>query len=98
MANTSSAKKAVRSSERKRQHNLFWKKKIKDNVKALQKSLGIKEPKVEALNEQLHALQKNVDKAAKEKVIHKNKANRLKSRYAKRISALFEGKASKKKA
>jgi small subunit ribosomal protein S20 len=87
MANTKSSKKAVRSSKRKRSHNLFWEKAVKNNVKTLKASLEHKKD-VKELNTELVALQKSLDKAAKEKVIHKNKANRVKSRYAKRIAAL----------
>ena len=102
MANTRSAKKAVRSSAKKRTHNLFWTKKIKESVKALKKSLITKGADADILKEKLVTLQKAVDKASKEKVIHKNKANRLKSTYAKKITALNQkaktsgkGKSSK---
>ncbi len=52
----------------------------------------------EVSGENLTALQRILDKAAKEKVIHKNKANRLKSRYARKVSALSKapGKSRKK--
>ena len=60
---------------------------MKDAVKDLKKSLDSKD-KVEVLSGKLMALQKILDKSSKEKVIHKNKANRLKSTYARKISAL----------
>jgi small subunit ribosomal protein S20 len=87
MPNTKSAIKAVRGSKRKNAHNLFWKKKMRDALKDLKKSLesGDKE---EVLNEKLKSLQKILDKSSKEKVIHKNKANRVKSIYARKIAAL----------
>lgn len=52
----------------------------------------------EVSKETLKALQRILDKAAKEKVIHKNKAIRLKSRYARKVSALSKapGKSRKK--
>lgn len=87
MPNTKSAQKAVRSSKRKNEHNLFWKKKIKDALKNLKKSLDLKENE-DVLNSKLTIFQQVLDKAAKEKVIHKNKANRLKSIYASKIAAL----------
>lgn len=93
MPNTKSAIKAVRGSKRKNAHNLFWKKKIKDALKDLKKSLESKD-KEEVLNAKLLTLQKVLDKSSKEKVIHKNKANRLKSIYARKIAAL--SKASPK--
>ena len=75
MAKTQNAKKAHRSSERKRQHNLFWKKRIK----VAQKS-------VLANEESSKNLQSALDKATNNKVVHKNKAARLKSRYAKKVA------------
>ena len=95
MANTKSAKKALRSSVRKRQFNSLWKSRIKNSMKTLNKNLKTKKVDVAILNSDLMVLQKVLDKAAKNDVIHKNKANRLKSRYAKRISAQTEGKPSK---
>jgi small subunit ribosomal protein S20 len=87
VANTQSAKKAIRSSERKRQHNLFWKRRINTATKNIKRLLKEGKADGKLLEENLVVLQKVVDKAAKEKVIHKNKANRLKSRYTKKVSA-----------
>ena len=50
---------------------------------------------IDILNKELSVLQKVLDKASKNKVIHKNKAARLKSRYAKKVSAHIERKADK---
>lgn len=91
-----SAKKAVRSSQRKKIHNLSWKKRYKNSIKDLSKSLSDKDD-AGVLKEKLEALQKVLDKSSKEKVIHKNKANRLKSKYAHKISDLVS-KTTKKKA
>ncbi|MBU0534649.1 MAG: 30S ribosomal protein S20 [Patescibacteria group bacterium] len=90
MANTKSAKKAVRSSARKRSHNLMWKTKYKQQLKAVYKAVAGKETE-EVILEKFKALQKSLDKAAKEKAIHKNKADRVKSNYAKRIAAHLKG-------
>jgi small subunit ribosomal protein S20 len=90
MANTKSAKKAVRSSARKKTHNLMWKTKFKQQLKAVFKAIAGKETE-EVILEKYKALQKSLDKAAKEKVIHKNKANRVKSNYAKRIAVHLKG-------
>ena len=94
MANTDSAKKNIRASLRKKAHNLMWKRSVKDLVKSLKDGIKAKKP-VEELNKALTALQKAADKAVKEKVIHKNKSNRLKSLYARKISALLSAKPSK---
>jgi len=85
MANTSSAKKAVRSSEKKRYHNLGWKKRIKTSLRNLMDLIKNQASK-EDLNKSLSQVQKVLDKASKEKVIHKNKADRLKSRIFKKAS------------
>lgn len=87
MANTKSAKKNIRASAKKKSHNDMWEKKIKTAKKSLVKSLSSKEDK-KILNDKLVLLQKSLDKAVKEKTIHKNKANRVKSMYARKIAAL----------
>ena len=87
MQNIKSAEKAVRSSKRKNAHNLFWKKKVKEALKSLKNGIDAKES-AEILKEKLTAFQKVVDKSAKEKVTQKNRANRLKSIYAAKITAL----------
>ena len=87
VANTQSAKKAIRSSARKREHNLLWREKVKTVAKNLRNLLKDSKADAKVLTENLTTLQKYLDKAVKEKVIHKNRANRLKSRYAKKISA-----------
>jgi small subunit ribosomal protein S20 len=87
MPNTKSAKKAVRSSKRKNIHNLFWKKRIKDALRNMKKSIDSHES-IEILGSKFVILQKALDKSAKEKVIHKNRSNRLKSIYAGKITVL----------
>lgn len=75
MAKTANAKKAHRGSEAKKQHNLFWKKRIKVAQKATPLD-----------GESYKTLQSVLDKAANNKVVHKNKAARLKSRFAKKLA------------
>jgi small subunit ribosomal protein S20 len=86
VANTKSAKKAIRSSQRKYEHNLFWKRRIKAASKNVKKLLE-EGANADILKENLSILQKVLDKASKKKVIHRNKANRLKSRFANKIAA-----------
>ena len=50
---------------------------------------------VGALQSKLSAFQKALDKASKEKTLHKNKANRLKSNYAKKVASSSEKKSRK---
>ena len=97
MPNTSSAKKAHRSSLKKRAHNRFWKLRIKSAVKSLKSTISAKINDTNVIKEQLTVLQKAVDKASKEKVIHKNKANRLKSNYAKKTAELAQKTTKKSK-
>ncbi|MBP7928312.1 30S ribosomal protein S20 [Patescibacteria group bacterium] len=97
MPNTRSAKKALTGSNKKRQYNLFWKSKIKDMTKVIRDKLSSKSVVAADLSKDLSVVQKLVDKASNKKVIHKNKANRLKSRYAHKI-ALRETKQDAKAA
>lgn len=74
MANTKSAKKAYRNSLKKRLHNLFWKRRISAAKKA------------KPFNEEAYKnLQSILDKAVNKKVIHKNKAARIKSKLSKLV-------------
>jgi small subunit ribosomal protein S20 len=94
MANTKSAKKAVRSSHKKRIHNLGWKKRIKQAVRNLTDLIKSSAP-ADQLTKSLSMTQKALDKAAKENVIHKNKANRLKSKLAVKLSSNAKSTAAK---
>lgn len=85
MANTTSAKKAKRVAERRRVFNTRRKKEMKDTLKSVSKLIASKSADAAAM---LPKLQKAIDKAAKSNIIAKNTAARIKSRIAKRISAL----------
>lgn len=84
MANTKSAKKALRQNLRRRRANLVRRASAKSAVKEFQKLL------VSGKKEEARALLKKVyskiDKLAKTRVVHGNKADRLKSRYAKMLA------------
>ncbi len=71
---TTSAKKALRQSYRRRERNQAWKEKLKEGVK---KATSEKSPA------SLSAAYKIIDKSAKKGLIKKNKAARMKSRLAK---------------
>jgi small subunit ribosomal protein S20 len=81
MAIKKSAKKAHRKSLKRRLHNLMYKNEIKKRIKEF-KGL-IEEGKIEEAKEFLSKVYQILDKAAKEKVIKKGKAERLKSKFAK---------------
>ena len=84
MAITSSAKKAIRSSEKKHVFNLRKKNALHDTSKSLTKHLAAKDVKgAEAL---LSSAYKAIDKAKKTGVIKPNTAARKKSRLARAIA------------
>jgi len=85
MANTTSAKKAQRASERRRVFNARRKSTMKYAVKEMGKAIGSKSAQASAL---LPKLQEAIDKAVKKGTLHKNTAARMKSRISKRIAAL----------
>ena len=88
MPNTQSAKKALRSSSRKRQYNLVTKYKIKNSLKEHRKAIEIDPKNYEVtLSKAFSAL----DKAVKSNLIHRNKADRKKSRLALRIAKILNG-------
>ncbi len=78
-----SAKKRVKLNKKAAVRNAKTKKSVKLALKKFRSS--VKDGKNLAKNQSL--LQSNIDKAAKKNVIHKNKANRLKSRMAKQAKA-----------
>ncbi|OGC50542.1 30S ribosomal protein S20 [candidate division WWE3 bacterium RIFCSPHIGHO2_01_FULL_40_23] len=83
MANTKSALKALRQSKKRASENLFW----KERVRSLVREIKTPTSNPDILNEQFSKLQSYLDKAVKNKVIHKNKAARLKSRVLKAAHA-----------
>lgn len=94
MANTKSAKKAVRSSNKKKLHNLGWKKRIKSAIRNFSDLVKSASSSTD-LTKSLSMAQKALDKAAKENVIHKNKANRLKSKLAVKLNSNAKSATSK---
>jgi small subunit ribosomal protein S20 len=81
---TKSAKKALRQSKRRQARNIKRKKAFRLLVKEFRKAVAAKE--FDKAKELLPKLYKALDKAAKTKVIKKNKANRLKSRLIKSVN------------
>lgn len=83
---TSSAKKALRSSKRKRVFNAARKSKVVDAVKSFKKLIAAGDKKgAQAL---MPAMQKALDKAVKGNSLKKNTASRKKSRLAKTLKKL----------
>lgn len=86
MANTSSAKKALRVSVRKAERNKVTRKKMRELIKETRKAVEAKDKKTaeKLLVEAFSA----IDTAAKKNVIHNNTASRYKSRLAKKVASL----------
>lgn len=90
---STSAKKALRTATRRRQENLVDKAAYKKAIKSVKKAVAEGGKEVAALFSQA---QSTLDRAAKSKTIHPNKAARLKSRLAKKMA--FESAAAPAKA
>ena len=83
MAHHKSALKRIRQNEKRRVHNKYYAKTMRNAVKALRNTTDKEEatklyPKVVAM----------IDKLAKKNLIHKNKASNLKSKLAVKINQL----------
>jgi len=83
MAYHSSAKKRIRSSEKKRTLNRYQAKTSRNAVKNI-RAVKDKEEAKKNLPEVISML----DKLAKKNIIHKNKASNLKSKLTKKVNAL----------
>ncbi|MFH1565620.1 MAG: 30S ribosomal protein S20 [bacterium] len=79
MANTPSAIKSIRIIKRRTSQNNFWRVKLKQALKDLR--VNKDKSKVEKLSQKAQSV---INKAAKRKVIHKNKASRMVSRVFKK--------------
>lgn len=86
MANTSSARKAQRASEKKAIFNVRRKRALKDSIKEVGKLTTAKNQKeAEAM---LPTVFKAIDKATKRGVLKKNTASRMKSGVVRKIRAI----------
>lgn len=83
MANHKATKKDVRQSAKRRERNRYYGKTTRNAVRDL-RSLDEKA----AAGEKMPDVISMIDKLAKRGVIHKNKANNLKSKLAKRLNTL----------
>ncbi len=81
---TRSAKRALRKSLRRRARNLERKRRLKAVIKEYKKLL--QEGKKEEAKKFLTQVYKVIDKSAKVNLIKKNKANRMKSKLAKKLN------------
>ncbi len=83
MANTTSAKKRIRSNERKHERNTIYRSRVKTMVKKAEQSIFSGSPDEATIREAISSL----DKAAGKGIIHKNNAARRKSRLMKKLNA-----------
>ncbi len=83
MANHLSAKKRIRQNEKKRVHNKYYARTMRNALKAFRLLTDKKEA-----GEKMPELTGSIDKLAKRGVIHKNKAANLKSKITKQVNAL----------
>lgn len=84
MANTSSAKKAIRVSERKHKVNLVRLNSFKEVRKKITDLLNAGD--VDKAEKELPEAYKQIDKASKTNAVHPNKAARLKAKLATQIN------------
>ena len=83
MANHKSSVKRIRSDKKKKTHNKYYAKTMRNAVKNIRNITD----KAKAEKELPHVISK-IDKRAKNSVIHKNKAANLKSKLTKKINSL----------
>lgn len=82
MANHKATKKDIRQSEKRRERNRYYGRTTRNAMRKLLASSATE------ASEGLSAVVSMIDKLAKRKVIHKNKASNLKSGLAKRVRAM----------
>ena len=80
----SSAEKAHRQSEKRREHNRALRSRLRTALKGIRSALDQND--LEAARESLNQTVSLVDKMANKGIIHKNTAGRYKSRISKRLS------------
>jgi len=84
MANTKSAKKAIRKIRKRTLENLNKRRKLRKDIKQVNNL--IEEGKKKEAEKAFQLATKTIDKAAKTHLIHKNTAARYKSRLAKKLN------------
>ena len=85
---TSSAKKALKVSEKKRSRNRHFLALLKESTKALTALLSAEKKDMKKINESLSMVYSRIDTLEKKNVLHKNNAARKKSAYAKAIKSI----------
>ncbi len=84
MPNIKSAKKRILVSARRKEENTLLNSSLKTAVKKTEKAIS--ENNKEKAQEEFKIASRRIDKAVNKKLVHKNKAARLKSRLSKAIN------------
>jgi len=87
MANTKSAEKRIRTNEKRTARNASMKSAMRTAMKKVE--IAVANQDAEAAKEALKLAVRKLDKAVTKGLIHKNTANRHKSRLAKKVNALI---------
>jgi small subunit ribosomal protein S20 len=85
---TSSAKKALKVSEKKRSRNRHFLALLKESTKAFVALLSAEKKDMNKINEALSLVYSRIDTLEKKNVLHKNNAARKKSAYAKALKSI----------
>lgn len=85
---TSSAKKALKVSEKKRSRNRHFLALLKESTKAFVSLLSEEKKDMKKINEALSLVYSRIDTLEKKNVLHKNNAARKKSAYAKALKSI----------
>ncbi len=83
MANHKATKKDVRQVEKRRERNRYYGKTTRNAIRNI-----LKLTEKDAVQAELPKVISMIDKLAKRNVIHKNKANNLKSKLVKKVSVI----------
>jgi small subunit ribosomal protein S20 len=83
MANHKSSLKRIRSNEKKRVHNRYYARTMRNAVKQFRELTD-----KSVASEKLPTIVSLIDKLAKKSIIHKNKAANLKSKLTRKVNAL----------
>jgi small subunit ribosomal protein S20 len=86
VAHHESAKKRFRQSEKRHERNVARKSALKTAVKKFRTAVDTE--KVDDAQTQFNALTKVIDRSASKRIIHKNRAARMKSRLSAKLRAL----------
>jgi len=86
MANIASARKRARQAEKRRSHNMSFRTAVRSAIKSVKKAIAAGDKS--GAEQALQKSQSVIDRISSKGVLHRNAANRNKSRLARAIKAL----------